>query len=261
MPAQPRRAAIVTGAGTGVGAATALRLAGAGYDVVVNYRRSRTEAEAVVARCEAVGARAVAVQGDVGEDAACRALAAAAVDGFGRIDALVCSAGITRFVPLADLDGLQASDFQDVFQVNAIGPFQLARAVAPHMRAAGGGAIVNVSSVAGQTGSGSSIAYVAAKAALNALTLSLARALAPEIRVNAVLPGMIEGRWLSDGLGEETYQRVKTQWAKGAALGRVATPEDVAALIVFLLDEAAIVTGQLVTADCGVGLGAAVRVS
>ncbi len=259
--AASRRAVLISGAGTGVGAATAVLLAGKGWNVIINYRRSRTEAEAVVEACRAKGATAIAVEGDVAADADCRALVDASVRHFGRLDALVCSAGTTMFVPLHDLDGIQAEDFGRVFQVNAVGPFQLARAAAPHLRASGSGAIVNVSSIAGQTGSGSSVAYVASKAALNAITLSLARALAPEIRVNAVLPGMIEGRWLSDGLGEETYQRVKTEWARGAALGRVATPADVAAIIAFLIDDANIVTGQLVTADCGVQLGRPIRVT
>lgn len=259
--AASRRAVLISGAGTGVGAATATLLAGKGWDVLVNYRRSRVEAEAVVEACRARGATAIAVAGDVAVDGDCRALVDAAVRQFGRLDAVVCSAGTTMFVPLHELDGVQAEDFARVFQVNAVGPFQLARAAAPHLRASGSGAVVNVSSVASQTGSGSSVAYVASKAALNAITLSLARALAPEIRVNAVLPGMIEGRWLSDGLGEDTYQRVKAEWAQGAALGRVATPADIAVIIAFLIDEANVVTGQLVTADCGVQLGRPVRVS
>lgn len=256
-----RRAVLISGAGTGVGAATSILLAERGWNVVVNYRRSRDEAEAVAEACRANGATAVAVQADVAADADCRALVDAAVRHLGRLDAVVCSAGITMFVPLHELDGLQAEDFGRVFQTNAVGPFQLARAAAPHLRAYGSGAIVNVSSIAGQTGSGSSVAYVASKAALNAITLSLARALAPEIRVNAVLPGMIEGRWLSDGLGDATYQRVKADWAQGAALGRVATPADIAAIVAFLVDGANVMTGQLVTADCGVQLGKPVRVT
>ncbi len=259
--AASRRAVLISGAGTDVGAATAVLLAGKGWNVIVNYRRSRTEAEAVVTACEAKGATAVAVEGDVAADSDCRALVDEGVRHLGRLDAIVCSAGTTMFVPLHELDGVQAEDFARVFQVNAVGPFQLARAAAPHLRASGSGAIVNVSSIAGQTGSGSSVAYVASKAALNAITLSLARALAPEIRVNAVLPGMIEGRWLSDGLGEETYQRIKTEWAQGAALGRVATAGDIAAIIAFLIDDANVMTGQLVTADCGMQLGRPIRVT
>ena len=255
-----RRAVLISGAGTGVGAATALLLARKGWNVVVNYRRSRTEAEAVAELCRTAGAAAVAVQGDVADDAACRALVDEAVQHLGRLDALVCSAGTTLFVPMHDLDGIGADDFGHVFQVNAVGPFQLARAAAPHLRASGAGAIVNVSSIAGQTGSGSSIAYVASKAALNAVTLSLARVLAPEIRVNAVLPGMIEGRWLADGLGDETYHRVKAEWAEGAALGRVATPDDIAAVIAFLIEGATVMTGQLIAAECGVQLGRPIRV-
>ena len=166
---------------------------------------------------------------------------------------LVNSAGATKFVPISQLDQVQAADFQSIFGVNTIGPFQMSRAAAKHMGK--GGAIVNVSSIAGQTGSGSSLPYVVSKAALNTLTLGLARALAPGIRVNAVLPGLIEGRWMRDGLGDEAYERVKTQFADNALLGRVCTPENIAATIGWLLDPDCMMTGQLVVVDAGFTLG------
>lgn len=248
-----RKVAIVTGAASGVGAATALALAQRGYDVLVNFNRSAARAETVVAACKAHGVDALAVQGDVAQDSVCVDLARQAVARWGRIDALVNSAGTTKFIPMSQLDKVQAQDFQELYGVNAVGPFQMARAVAPHM--AGGGAIVHVSSIAAQTGSGSSIPYVLSKAALNALTLALARTLAPAIRVNAVLPGMIQGRWMLEGLGEVAYERVKAQFAETSLLGEVATPEQVAAAILWLLDPQCLMTGQLMVVDAGATLG------
>ena len=256
-----RRAAIITGGGTGVGAATAVALACRGYDVAVCYSRSAGEAEDVVAQCKALGADAIAVQGDVAEDAACREMVAAAVARFGRLDELINSAGTTQFVPLSDLDGQSAEDFQKIYAVNVIGPYQMARAAAPHLRRGGLGAIVSVSSVGSLNGNGSSYSYVTSKAALNTLTLALARNLAPEIRVNAVLPGLIETRWLKVGLGEVAYQRVRDGWADAAALGKTCTADDVAQTIAWLIADAKLVTGQLLTVDGGFLLGRPTRVA
>ncbi len=252
-PGSGLRAAIVTGAATGVGAAVARRLAAKGCNVLVNYSRSADAANAVVKECLALGVDAAAFQGDVSEDGACRAMARQAHASWGGIDALVNSAGMTRFVPMADLDALEATDFQRLYAVNTVGPFQMARAVRDVMRP--GGAVVNVSSVAGLTGHGSSLPYVLSKAALNALTVSLARILAPSIRVNAVLPGMIDGRWMRDGLGDEAYLRVKAQAEAGAALGKICRPEDVARVVCWLLEPGSMVTGQLIPVEAGSLLG------
>ena len=253
QPQGGRRVAIVTGAAGGVGAATALMLARKGHNVVLNFNRSADLVRPVVDACRAAGADAVAVQGDVAQDEVCRALARDAMQRWGRIDALVNSAGATRFVPISNLEGVSAQDFQDVFGINTVGPFQMARAVAAHM--GDGGAVVNVSSISAQSGNGSSLPYVVSKAALNALTLGLARALAPQVRVNAVLPGLIEGRWMRDGLGDEVYQRVKSQYAEAALLECVATPEHIASAIGWLLDPACLMTGQLMVVDGGFSLG------
>ena len=249
-----RRTAVITGGATGVGAATARMLAARGYNVLVNYSRSSADAAAVVQECVALGADAAAVQADVSNDADCRRLAGEAVARWGRVDALVNSAGTTLFVPMADLEALDAADFERVYAVNTLGPFQMARAVRAHMPV--GGAIVNVSSIAGLTGSGSSLPYVLSKAALNMLTVALARTLAPAIRVNAVLPGMIEGRWMRDGLGtDDAYERVKGQFAATAALGKVSKPEHIASAVCWLLEEDSMVTGQLIPVDAGFMLG------
>jgi 3-oxoacyl-[acyl-carrier protein] reductase len=226
-----------------------LLLARKGHDLLLTYNRSADRMDEVLQACRAAGAQAHAMQGDVSRDDACRAIAREAVGRWGRIDAVVNSAGATHFVPITQLEGVSAQDFHDIFGINAVGPFQLARAAAAHM--AEGGAIVSVSSVAALSGSGSSLPYVASKAALNALTMGLARALAPKVRVNAVLPGMIEGRWMRDGLGDEAYQRVKTQYAQTSLLEKVATPEEIAAAVAWLLDPACIMTGQLMVVDGG----------
>ncbi|MDB5848754.1 MAG: Acetoacetyl-CoA reductase [Rhodoferax sp.] len=253
-----RKVAIITGAATGVGAAVARMLAGKGYDVLVNYSRSADAAEGVVAECRTLGADAFAAQGDVARDADCQALAQQAMARWGRIDALVCSAGATRFIPMGDLAAVTTADFERAYAVNSIGPFQMARAVQPHMQngVQGGGAIVNVSSVAGLSGSGSSFPYVMSKAALNILTVALARNLAPAIRVNAVLPGLVEGRWMREGLGDDAaYERVKGQFAATAALGKVSKPEQIASAVCWLLEEDSVVTGQLIPVDAGFMLG------
>jgi 3-oxoacyl-[acyl-carrier protein] reductase len=186
MPTE-QRVAIITGGASGVGAAVARMLSAGNYHVLINYSRSADAAAGVVEDCRALGADALAVKGDVSSDDDCRELARQAMARWGRIDALVSSAGATQFIPMADLDAVTTADFERVYAVNTIGPFQMARAVKKHMLP--GSAIVNVSSIAGVIGSGSSFPYVLSKAALNMLTVALARTLAPAIRVNAVCPG------------------------------------------------------------------------
>jgi len=244
------RAALVTGGGTGVGRATALELAGRGCSVAVNYSRSAHEAEQTAAAARALGVRALAVQADVSDDAQCRRLVETSVAELGRLDALVQSAGVTVFVPHADLEKLQVQDWEQLMAVNVLGAFQCARAARGPLEQAGEGEIVNVSSVAGIAGVGSSIPYCASKAALNNLTLTLARVLAPKIRVNAVAPGFITGRWLAGGLGD-AYDAVKGAMEARAPLGRVCDPEDVAAAILALITGSDLVTGQIVAVDGG----------
>lgn len=254
-------AAVITGGATGVGAASAVAFAKRGYNVAINFSTSAKEADETVAQCRREGVDAMAIQADVADDAACRRTIDSAVERFGRIDALVNSAGTTQFVPLDDLEGLNAEDFHKVYAVNVIGPYQMARAAAPHMRRSGAGAVVNVSSVGSLNGNGSSYSYVTSKAALNSLTLALARNLAPEIRVNAVLPGLIETRWLKRGLGDEAYERVRDGWAGASALGKACTADDVAQTIVWLAADAPLITGQLLTVDGGFLLGRPTRVT
>jgi 3-oxoacyl-[acyl-carrier protein] reductase len=244
------KAAIVTGGGTGVGRATVLALARLGCSALVNYSRSSSEAESTAAEAAELGVAAFAHRADVADDADCRAMVAAAVERFGRLDILVNNAGTTRFIPLADLDEVADDDWRRIFDVNVKGAFQCARAAKPAMLAAGGGQIVNVSSIAAYRGKGSSIPYCASKAALNTLTVSLACALAPQIRVNAVAPGFITGRWLEQGLGRG-YERIMRQTAEKLPLGRVNTPQDVAAAIMSFITGPETITGQVLVCDSG----------
>jgi 3-oxoacyl-[acyl-carrier protein] reductase len=244
------KAAIVTGGGTGVGRATALELARRGCSVLVNYSRSRAEAEATADEVARSGVRSLAFQANVAQDSDCRAMVEAAVKEFGRLDILVNNAGTTVFVPHRELDKLVDDDWHRLFAVNTIGPFNCARAAKGPMEDAGEGAIVNVSSVAGVAGIGSSIPYCASKAALNSVTITLARALAPRIRVNAVAPGFITGRWLEGGLGE-AYDAILEGVKGRAPLKRVCEPEDVSDAILGLIAGSDLVTGQVLVCDGG----------
>jgi 3-oxoacyl-[acyl-carrier protein] reductase len=247
---------IVTGSAAGIGAACAARLASKGARVAINYTKSASEAQEVAAVCQAAGGQAMLVQADVSSDDDCRRLAQIVLEKWGRIDGLVNNAGTTKFVPHGDLAALDAADFQRIFGVNVIGPFQMVRAVAAAMQRQGAGSIVNVSSIAGLTGMGSSVAYAASKGALNTMTLSLARALGPAIRVNAVCPGFVETRWLTSGLGAE-YEARKKNYEAITPLKATVLPEDVADAVVWLLEGAGKVTGELITVDSGVHLGVA----
>ncbi len=254
--AENRRVALITGGGTGVGAATATALAARGWNVAVNYSRSAAEAEATAEACRALGVEAETLAGDVGDDAACRRMVADTAGRWGRLDALVNSAGTTQFVPIRDFDRQNAEDFERVNRVNVIGPWQAARTAEPWLRRSSG-CVVNVSSIAAVSGAGSSLAYIASKGALNSLTLALARLMAPEVRVNAVLPGLIDTRWFADGLGADALARIKENFAAASALETVCTAEDVARSVVFLVEDAPKTTGHLLTVDGGSLLGRA----
>jgi 3-oxoacyl-[acyl-carrier protein] reductase len=248
------RAAIVTGSGTGVGAATAKALAALGYRVLINYSKSEDQARATQEACRQAGADTLLMRGDVADDADCRAMAQAAVQRWGRLDALVNNAGVTSFAGAGNWDAVDAQTFQRIVGVNALGSFQMIRACAPHLQASRG-AIVNVSSVAGALGIGSSVAYIASKGALNSMTLYFARALAPHVRVNAVCPGLIDTRWFVEGIGQQGFDKLKASYEATAPLGRASTAEDVAEAVAWLVHGARTVTGELVLLDSGIHLG------
>ncbi|URW76526.1 SDR family oxidoreductase [Sphingomonas donggukensis] len=242
--------AIVTGGGTGIGAAVVRRLAARGVKCVVNYASSRDAAEALAAE---VGG--IAVQADIADDAACRALAQAATDAFGRIDLLVNNAGRTKFANHEDLDALQAEDFVDIYRLNTVAAFQMIRACALAMREGPASAVVNVASVAGLHGHGSSVAYAASKGALITMTQSLARVLAPKIRVNAVAPGYVGTGWFEDRLGPEGFAALNARIAGATPMAMAANADDIAGPIVMLLDpDARVVTGETWRLDAGAHL-------
>ena len=245
---------VVTGSSSGIGAATARLYASKGWRVVVNYSRDAGRAEAIERECAALGAQTALIRCDVASDADCRALAAQVESRWRRADVLVNNAGTTRFVGLKDLDGLSAEDFHRIYDVNVIGAFQMTRALAPLLRRHPVAGVVNISSIAATMGVGSSIAYMASKGALNAMTAGLARALGPEIRVNAIAPGLVDTPWLRQGLGEERYAATVEGYKARAALAEVMSSEDVAMAAWFLGAEAAKTTGEVLLLDAGLRL-------
>ena len=249
------KTAIVTGSSTGIGAAAALRLGREGANIVVNFSQSEEQARTVAAAIGAAGGRALTVQGNVAKDEDCRRIAAATLEAFGGIDILINNAGTTKFAPHADLEALSEADFQHLYGVNVIGAFQMVRAALVPLKASGAGTVVNVSSIAGLYGIGSSIAYAASKGALNTMTRSLARALAPHIRVNAVCPGFVASSWFTRAFGDDKAAALAEEHRKTVPLDRVAAPEDIADIIAFFAGSASRhVTGETLLADGGLHL-------
>jgi 3-oxoacyl-[acyl-carrier protein] reductase len=246
-----KRVAVITGSSSGIGAATARLFARNGFNIVINYSRDAAPAQVVADECRALGAEVLVIKANVADDNDCRALAQAVGDKWGRADALVNNAGTTRFVDSRDLEGLCADDFHDIYAVNVIGAFQMVRAVAPLLRANSGAAIVNVSSTASVAGIGSSIAYMASKGALNAMTFGLARSLGPAIRVNAVGPGIVETNWLEKGIGPERYDAARKAFVADSTLAATVVPEDVADACYWLCTGAAKTTGEFILVDSG----------
>ena len=236
--------ALVTGGGTGIGKATSIALARQGATIAVNYSRSQADADETVQQIKNAGGRAIALQDNVAQDGEVRAMVATIVQQFGTIDLLVNNASITRYISLDDLEAVTDESWDDLYAVNVKGMFYCARAVAPLMKKSKQGAIVNVGSIAGLSGAGSSLPYAVSKAAVHGLTKSLARALAPEIRVCSVAPGAVRTRWWA---GREEQMQ---QLSQNLPLHRIATADDIAHMICALLEQDAI-TGQVVTVDAG----------
>lgn len=249
------RVALVTGGATGIGRATVLQLARSGVaGVAINYRTSKQEAEKLAAEVVQMGADAICVNADVQADNQVRQMTEKVGRHFGRLDVLVNNAGVTHWVPFADLEGLTDAVWDEILDVNVKGAFRCARAAAPWLSQAQG-VIINVSSLSGilATNTVSSIAYGTAKAALIYLTRALAIALAPNVRVNAVAPAFTDTRWIQDHYGER-YPEVVSQAASVIPLHRIATPEEVAAAIVSLVVGGDFVTGQTLVVDGGLSL-------
>ncbi|KEQ24804.1 SDR family NAD(P)-dependent oxidoreductase [Paenibacillus tyrfis] len=238
------KVALVTGGGTGIGRAACLALAERGAAVIVNYSRSAADAEATVQSIKDKGGQAVAIQADISQDREVRHMVDQAVRQFGTVDLLVNNAGITRHIPMDDLEAATDEVWDELYGVNVKGMFFCARAVAPFMKSNKQGAIVNVGSIAGITGLGSSLPYAVSKAAVHGLTKSLARALAPYIRVSCIVPGAVATRWWEGK--EEQMKRLAPQ----LLLQRISTPEDIARMICAALEQEAM-TGQIITVDSG----------
>jgi NAD(P)-dependent dehydrogenase (short-subunit alcohol dehydrogenase family) len=245
--------AIVTGGGTGIGHAVCLELARAGArGIVVNYSRSAADATATVAELAGFGVEALPIKADVAQESEVKALVEEAAEHFGGIDVLVNNAGTTRFIPFPDLEAVTDEVWQHILGVNLMGPWYASRAAAPHLRR-NRGCIVNIASIAALRASGSSIPYGVSKAALTQLTRALAVALAPEVRVNAVNPGLVSSRWFRKPFGDEAAAAQEAAMAKRTPLQAVATPEQVAqAVMGFIRSD--IVTGQHLVVDGGLNL-------
>jgi 3-oxoacyl-[acyl-carrier protein] reductase len=244
-----RRVALITGAASGIGRATAAALAEAGFDVVVNYSRSEQAARQTASLAQKKGAKTLLFQCNVSEDSAVRKMLAAVEQEFGRLDALVNSAGTTTEVKPHDFEALTAEEWDRVFAVNVRGVFQVTRAAVPLLRKASG-SVVNTASIVGLRPGPQPLPYAASKAAVVSLTKLLALNLGPEIRVNAVAPGWVQGDWMMRML-KDKYDDLLARRAKSTPLRRCVTPEDVAEVIVNLIMSNRLVNGEIVVVDGG----------
>ncbi|WP_036774323.1 SDR family NAD(P)-dependent oxidoreductase [Photorhabdus australis] len=238
------KTAIITGGGTGIGRAISVMLAKQGAAVAVIYSQSEREALETTESIIRDGGQAIAIKADVADESAVKAMINTVVEKFNGIDYLVNNAGTTRQLQFEDLEVISDDIWDAIIDVNVKGTFHCCRYAAPYLKARTGSAIVNVGSIAGETGLGSSIPYAVSKSAVHGLTKSLARALAPSVRVNCVAPGAVETRWWKGR--EAKMQTLCTH----LPLERIATPEDVAEVTLMML-KAEAMTGQIVKVECG----------
>jgi len=238
------KVALITGGGTGIGRAIALSFANEGASVAVNYSRSEKDALSTVQDISKLGVSSIAIKADVAQDLLVREMVEKVMSEFGRLDILVNSAGTTTFIDPSDLEGLTEEIWDRILAVNLKGTFFCCRAAAPAMKSSGGGSIISISSIAGINGGGSCMAYAASKAGVICLTKSLARTLAPEIRVNTIAPGLVDSRWSAD------WPEYKVMHEKATPMKRIALPEDVAEAAMFLV-HSDFVTGQVIVVDGG----------
>jgi 3-oxoacyl-[acyl-carrier protein] reductase len=246
---QGKPVALITGAATGIGRAAAVALAEAGYDVAINYSRSEQAARETASLAQAKGAKTLLFQGDVSDDPSVRKMIAAVEKEFGRLDALVNNAGTTSNVKPSDFEAMTAEEWDRVFAVNVRGMFQVTRAATPLLKVARG-SVVNTASIVGLRPGPQPLPYAASKAAVVSLTKLLALNLAPDVRVNAVAPGWMEGDWMKRMLADR-YDDLMARRAKATPLRRCATSEDVAEVIVNLITSNRFVNGEIIVIDGG----------
>jgi 3-oxoacyl-[acyl-carrier protein] reductase len=241
--------ALITGAASGIGRAATVALAEAGYNVAINYSRSEQAARETASLAQAKGAKTLLFQCDVSDDPSVRKMIAAVEKEFGRIDALVNNAGTTSNVKPSDFEAMTAEEWDRVFAVNVRGMFQVTRAATPLLKAAQG-SVVNTASIVGLRPGPQPLPYAASKAAVVSLTKLLALNLAPDVRVNAVAPGWMEGDWMKRMLADR-YDDLMARRAKATPLRRCATSEDVAEVIVNLITSNRFVNGEIIVIDGG----------
>lgn len=257
MPSN-QKVAVITGAGrvNGVGAATARMLAAQGYHVALTCVKSLTEIKTVEAECLSFGVETLIFAGDLTEQSQCQKLAEQVQQRWGRTDAVVNALGSTRFIPFKELDKVTPEAFTELLATNVMAPFWVAQAFAPMLKQSPSAVLINVSSNAASSGGSSAVPYTAAKGGENSLTIALAKALAPQVRVNAVCPSFIDSSWWSEKFSgkDEQYQTWLNTMSENNILGKVLKPEDVAQAIMSLINNP-VMTGELIRLDAGAHLG------
>jgi len=242
--------AIVTGASRGVGKAVAILLAEKGWNLTLTCSSSLEEAQKVAKECNDLGVETLVLTADVSDESKCQETVQKTIDKWKRLDTLVNNAGRTVFNAHENLAGLSSEDFVEIYKTNTVGPYMMIKEAEEFLRQSPNASIVNIASIAGVIGVGSSIAYVASKGALVMMTKSLAKALGP-IRINAICPGFIEGEWLKTGLGDETYEATKSFIESSTPLSMVCNPEKVAKGVWFFIEDAVATTGETLILDGG----------
>lgn len=245
-----RRVALVTGSSSGIGAAVATALAHAGFNIVVNYGKSAEAAKSTVTACEAAGSETLLVQCDVSNEASVEAMIAAVKARYGRLDVVCSNAGVSIDIPPKDFHTVTIEDWDRVFGVNVRGLFLVAKHAREMLMQGEDPCMVNTASIVGLRPGAQPLPYSASKAAVVSMTQTLANALGPKVRVNAVAPGWMEGDWMKWMLGDN-YEKLMTRRAKATPLKRCVTPEDIAEVVVTLVQHMKFVTGETITIDGG----------
>ena len=246
--------AIVTGGSRGVGAEVSKLLASKDWNIAITCSSSIEAANEVSKECETLGAETIVLKADVSQPDSCAQTVKETIKKWGKLDSLINNAGTTKFNAHDNLDGLSKDDFLGLYATNTVGPYMMIKEARESLLKSDNPSVVNVASIAGVLGIGSSVAYAASKGALINMTKSLARALGP-IRINAICPGFIQGDWLKNGLGEETYEFVKKSTEDSVPLNLTCTAEQVAETICYFIESGSTITGETLLLDGGMHLG------